>query len=354
MDIGEQVAIGLPPRIGPLRSRVPHVSAVRYGYHASHEQFAPSALLAHVQNAEAAGFECAKSSDHFHPWSERQGQSGFAWSWLGAAMQATSLPFGIISAPGYRYHPAVLAQAAATLGEMFEGRLWLALGSGEAINESITGMAWPEKAERNARLAECISIIRDLLAGETVTHRGRLEVIEAHLYSRPLRPLPLYGAAVSPDTARLLAPLVDGLLTPGGAPEAVQRVLDAFREGGGGGKPVVLQWAVSWAPREADALAQAIEQWAPCCLGGEVAWDLRRPADFDRASRAIGEAEVRDCVFVSDSSSAFVDRLGALSSLGVDEIHLHQVGRNQKAFIEEFGTHVLPQVRINANKVASR
>jgi coenzyme F420-dependent glucose-6-phosphate dehydrogenase len=111
----------------------------KIGYHASHEQFAPSDLLHYVRLAERSGFQCAKSSDHFHPWSERQGQSGFAWSWLGAAMQATALPFGIISAPGYRYHPAVLAQAAATVGQMFPGRLWLALGSGEAINESITG-----------------------------------------------------------------------------------------------------------------------------------------------------------------------------------------------------------------------
>src|SRR5215216_5611370 len=108
------------------------------GYHASHEQFAPSALRDLVVLAEQAGFHAAKSSDHFHPWSERQGQSGFAWSWLGATMQATRLPFGIISAPGYRYHPAILAQAAATCGEMFPGRLsWLALGSGEHLNESI-------------------------------------------------------------------------------------------------------------------------------------------------------------------------------------------------------------------------
>lgn len=109
------------------------------GYHASHEQFAPSELRDLVVLAEKGGFHAAKSSDHFHPWNERQGQSGFAWSWLGATMQATSLPFGIISAPGYRYHPAVLAQAATTCGEMFPDRLWLALGSGEAINESITG-----------------------------------------------------------------------------------------------------------------------------------------------------------------------------------------------------------------------
>jgi coenzyme F420-dependent glucose-6-phosphate dehydrogenase len=146
----------------------------RFGYHVSHEQFAPSDLLQWTKRAEEAGFDCAMSSDHFHPWSERQGQSGFAWSWLGAAMEATNLPFGIISAPGYRYHPAVIAQGAATLAQMYPDRLWLAFGSGEAINEYITGAAWPDKHERNARLLECAQIIRALLAGETVTHRGRV------------------------------------------------------------------------------------------------------------------------------------------------------------------------------------
>src|SRR5215217_2622439 len=128
----------------------------RIGFHASHEQFSPSDLLRLVQTAEAAGFDCAMSSDHFRPWGPAQGQSGFAWSWLGAALQATRLPLGVISAPGYRYHPAILAQAAATLCEMFPGRLWLALGSGQRLNEDLTGVAWPEKAERNARLRECV------------------------------------------------------------------------------------------------------------------------------------------------------------------------------------------------------
>ena len=106
----------------------------RIGYHASHEQFSPGDLLELVKSAEQAGFVCAMSSDHFHPWSERQGQSGYAWSWLGAALEGTRLPFGVISAPGWRYNPAVLAQAAATLCQMYPGRFWMALGSGEAIN----------------------------------------------------------------------------------------------------------------------------------------------------------------------------------------------------------------------------
>src|SRR5687767_13176998 len=149
------------------------------GYHCSHEQYAPAELLANVKLAAAAGFTAAMCSDHFSPWSERQGHSGYAWSWLGAALQATGIPFGVVTVPGYRYHVAVLAQKAATLAEMFPGRFWAALGSGEAMNEHITGERWPTKPERNARLKECVDIIRALWRGETVTHRGLVTVEEA-------------------------------------------------------------------------------------------------------------------------------------------------------------------------------
>ena len=147
-----------------------------YGIHASHEQIPPSRLLASVRHAEAAGFGAAMCSDHFSPWSERQGESGFAWSWLGAAMATTDLPFGVVNAPGQRYHPAIIAQAAATLAAMFPGRFWVALGSGENVNEHITGGRWPAKAERDARLRECVQIIRALLDGEEVTHHGLVSV----------------------------------------------------------------------------------------------------------------------------------------------------------------------------------
>lgn len=312
------------------------------GYHASHEQFSPSELVQLVIRAERAGFHSAKSSDHFHPWSERQGQSGFAWSWLGAAMQATNLPFGVISAPGYRYHPAVLAQAAATLGEIFEGRLWLALGSGEAINESITGAAWPDKPERNALLLECVAITRALFAGETVTHRGRVTVIEAKLYSRPATAVPLFGAAVTPQTAALMGSWADGLLTTGGDIAQVRRVVEAFREGGGEGKPVHIQHALSWAPDESQALAEALDQWSPAAIGGEVAWDLRRPADFDHAGRLVGEDAIRQCVAISADIGRHRAWIADLAALDVHTVHLHCVGRNQAQFIDRFGQDILP------------
>jgi G6PDH family F420-dependent oxidoreductase len=167
------------------------------GLHCSHEQIPPSRLLQHVRAAEAAGFRGAMSSDHFSPWSERQGESGFAWSFLGAALQATSLPFGVVNAPGQRYHPAIVAQAAATLCEMFPGRLWVALGTGEASNEHITGEPWPSKAKRTARLRECVEVMRALFAGEVVDHEGLVRVDRAFLWTRPAEPPSLVGAAVS-------------------------------------------------------------------------------------------------------------------------------------------------------------
>lgn len=314
------------------------------GYHASHEQFAPSELLRHVVAAEQAGFDCAKSSDHFHPWSERQGQSGFTWSWLGAAMSQTRFGHGNIAAPGYRYHPAVLAQSAATIGEMFPGRFWLALGSGEAINEAITGLPWPDKAERNAILRECVDVFRALFAGEEVTHRGRITVVEAKLYSRPAEPVPLFGAAVSEATARFVGSWADGLLTVGGDVETVRKVVTAFRDGGGEGKPVHIQHALSWAPTEDEALAAALDQWAPVVIGGDAAWDLRRPRDFDHAGRLVSGDDIRKSVTVSADLARHAAWIQAYAELSPTAIHLHCVGRNQAQFIDAFGAHVLPQV----------
>lgn len=159
-----------------------------YGFHASHEQLPPSELLRQVQAAQQAGFSRAMCSDHFAPFGPEQGESGFAWSWLGAALASTDLPFGVVNAPGQRYHPAIIAQAAATLAEMFPDRFWMAVGSGELVNEHITGERWPAKDERNARLLESVQIMRALFAGETVSHRGLVTVDRARLWTLPASP----------------------------------------------------------------------------------------------------------------------------------------------------------------------
>lgn len=315
----------------------------RIGYHASHEQFAPSRLVRLCVRAGEAGFSAAKSSDHFHPWSLRQGQSGAAWSWLGAAMQACPLPFGTITAPGYRYHPAVIAQSAATLAEIFPDRFWLALGSGEAVNEAMTGLPWPDKVERNARLRDCAEIIRALFNGKEVTHRGRVTVIEARLYSLPKKPVPLFGAAVSAKTAAEIATWADGLLTVGGKAENVRRVVEAFRDAGGAGKPVHIQHALSWAPTLSEARAEAMDQWRHGVLAGEAMWDLRRPQDFDAASNAVPVEMLEQSLPISHDLGRHTADIADLLALDAT-VHLHCVGRNQEAFIDSFASKVLPEL----------
>ncbi|MDX6281903.1 MAG: hypothetical protein QOH03_2974, partial [Kribbellaceae bacterium] len=184
-----------------------------YGFHASHEQVPPADLLTAVVRAEQAGFTAAMCSDHFSPWSTRQGESGFAWSWLGAALQATELSFGVVNAPGQRYHPAIIAQAIGTLGSMYPGRFWAALGTGEASNEHITGDGWPRKAVRQQRLEESVEVMRKLLQGEEVSHDGLITVDRARLWTLPPEPPALLGAAVSAATAQRAAEWADGMIT---------------------------------------------------------------------------------------------------------------------------------------------
>ena len=315
-----------------------------FGWHASHEQYPPGELLALARAAERAGFGAAMCSDHFHPWTEAQGHSGFAWSWLGAALEATGLSLGTVSAPGWRYHPAVVAQAAATLAEMYPGRFWVAAGSGEALNEGITGEAWPPKPLRNARLRECVDVVRALWRGETVTHHGLVRVEEARLYTRPPAPPLLFGAALSEATAEFAGGWADGLLTVGGPRDAIAREFDAFRRGGGEGKPVRVQHALSWAPTEAEARRGAHEQWRFSALGGEVLPVLRTPAQFAAASEFVTADDVARGIRVSADLGRHAEWLRAYVELGVDAVYLFNVNRGQRAFIEAFGERVLPAI----------
>jgi probable non-F420 flavinoid oxidoreductase len=314
------------------------------GLHCSHEQIPPSRLLEHAKHAEAAGFRAIMSSDHFSPWSERQGESGFAWSWLGAAMAATELPFGVVNAPGQRYHPAIVAQAAATLCEMFPHRLWVALGSGEASNEHITGEPWPDKATRNARLRECVDVMRALFAGETVSHDGLVRVDRAKLHTLPKAPPPLVGPAISLDTARWVGEWADGLATVNQPPAELEEMIDAFRSNGGEGKRLVLQVHLSWAPSEDEALRVAHEQWRTNVFPPPTCWDLELPEDFDRLARGVTPEQVRGTVLVSADLGRHAEWLQELAALGFDEINLHHVGQDLTAFIDAFGEHVLPRI----------
>jgi probable non-F420 flavinoid oxidoreductase len=315
-----------------------------YGIHASHEQIPPAELLAAMIAAERAGFDAAMCSDHFSPWSERQGQSAFAWSWLGAALQATNLSFGVVNAPGQRYHPAIIAQAIGTLGSMFPGRFWAALGSGEFANEHITGGAWPRKEIRNARLRECVDVIRDLMAGEEVTRDGLITVDRARLYTRPETPPPLIGAAVSTATAKWCAEWADGLVTVNAPEETLRAMIDAYRGAGGRG-PVNLQVHLSWAPTEAEAEEIAYDQWRSNVFAPPVCWDLQLVEHFDVVSEHVTMEQVKSVVNVSADLERHIDWLRGYAALGFDRIYLHHVGQDLTPFIDAFGAKVLPALR---------
>ena len=312
-------------------------------YHVSHEQFLPSRLLELTERAQAAGFHGAMSSDHFKPWSRSQGHSGFSWSWIGAALARTRFPIGLIAAPGYRYHPVVVAQAAATLAEMFPDRFWLALGSGERLNEDVTGAFWPTKSQRNERLRESADVIRRLLRGERLSHEGSFTAVDAELFSRPGRSPALLGAAVSAASAQFVGTFSDGLLTVGSPGIDVAAVIAAFRASGGDGKPLHVQIAVNWGATHAAALQGAYEHWRFLALGGDANWELRSPEDFEAATRHVRPEDMHRSVFVFAEARALVDELRRYEKLGVDNLYLHQVDLNQEAFIDMVGREVLPQ-----------
>jgi probable non-F420 flavinoid oxidoreductase len=318
--------------------------ASRIGYHASHEQFPPADLIKYVQAAERAGFARAMCSDHLMPWCESQGHSGFAWAWLGAALQATSLPFGVVNAPGYRYHPVVIAHASATLAQMFPGRFWIAIGSGEALNEHITGEPWPPKAERNQRLLECANIMRALWRGEMVTHRGHVTAIEAKLYSLPAEPPRLVGAAMTEETAGWMAGWADALITAGQPREKMQRILEAWRTGGGADKPIILQQKVSYAASHELALREAHEQWRANVFASSALAELRLPSQFEAVAQRVSPEEVAQSVRVSSDLAQHRAWIEEDATLGFDEIYIHNVNTQQTRFIEAFGEHVLPQL----------
>jgi coenzyme F420-dependent glucose-6-phosphate dehydrogenase len=314
------------------------------GYHASHEQFRPSELLAWTKLAASVGFNAINCSDHFHPWSERQGQSGFSFAWLGAAMNATELPCGVVCAPGQRYHPAIIAQAIATLGEMFPDRFWIALGSGEALNERITGERWPPKPERNARLKECYDIIKRLLNGEVVTHKGLVNVEEAKLYTRPEKHPLIIGAAVTAETARWMGEWAEGMITINGPLDEVKKVVKAFRSNGGQGKPMFLKIQLSYASTYDDASAGAYDQWRTNIFAGSVLGDLWKVEQFDALGEMVQPHQLKDKIIISPDPDEYADTLKQYIAMGFDRIILHNVNRDQVKFIKDFGSRIIPKI----------
>ena len=317
---------------------------MKLGFHASHEQFRPSKLLELVQLAEKNGFSAVMCSDHFHPWGKAQGESGFAWSWLGSALQATSLPFGVVNAPGQRYHPAIIAQAAATLTEMYENRFWIALGSGQLLNEGITGDKWPSKAERNQRLKQSAEIIRKLWNGITVTFNGQVKIEEAKLYTLPEKPPLLIGAAISAETAEWMGSWADGLITTSKPEKELKEVVGAFHRGGGKGKPMYLKVQMSYDNTPEKALEGAWVQWKTNMFKNTVQTELKTPEKFDDASEFIKLQDIHKKVRISSEIEDHIKWLEKDIKQGFEHVYIHNVNTNQRNFIENFGKYVIPSL----------
>jgi coenzyme F420-dependent glucose-6-phosphate dehydrogenase len=325
------------------------------GYAAMLEQFHPTDLLDWCAQAEGAGFDAGfMVSEHFNPWTPRQGNAAFAWSFMGALGERTSLPFGTaVTCPGFRYHPVVIAHAAATLGAMYPGRFWLGLGAGEALNEHVVGGYWPEIGVRSSMLFEAIEVISKLFSGGTVKHRGEYFTVEsAKLWTRPPDDarVRIYVATAGPVNAKRTGKYADGMITVGAADEKIKSLWEKCDEGcREAGKPLgtpkLLQIHVSWARTDEEAVRNAVEEWP----NGGMPFpkqDIRNPEDFAAMARLVRPEDFTNRVLMTSDLRKHIEYIQHYVDMGFDEVHLHNVGRNQAEFIEVFGKEVLPELRL--------
>ena len=313
---------------------------VHLGYSLSTEEHTGPELVGFAARAEAAGFEYASISDHFHPWVGAQGNSPFVWSVLGAiATATTTLRVGTgVTCPTRRYHPAIVAQAAATMATLMPDRFFLGVGTGEWLNEHIIGGEWPPYEVRADMLEEAVAVIRGLWAGRTFDHRGRHYTVEnARLYSLPERLPPIIIAASGPKAANLAGRLGDGLINPTADPA----VAEGFRDAGGTG-PRYLQVNVCWHEDEAEAKRLAHRLVPSVALPGELGAILSTPTHYEQAVGLVTEEQVAEVVTCGPDPEGHIARIQAGIDAGYDHIHVYQVGPHQDGFFRFYEREILP------------
>lgn len=311
------------------------------GYALSSEEHTPGDLVRNAVLAEEAGFEFAMISDHFHPWIDAQGHSPFVWSIIGAISQATTrLRLGTgVTCPTIRIHPAIIAQAAATSAAMMPGRFMLGLGTGENLNEHILGDKWPPYDVRAEMFEEAIEVIRLLWQGGQQSHYGQhYEVENARLYTIPEEPPPILIAAGGPKSAELAGQIGDGLV----ATSPDEEVLAAFQSGGGGSKSRYGQITVCWATDEAEARRTAFRMWPNAAVTGELSQELPTPAHFEQAAQMVTENQVAEAVLCGPDAQRYLEKMRTYIEAGFDHVYLHQVGPEQKGFIDFCRREILP------------
>jgi G6PDH family F420-dependent oxidoreductase len=315
------------------------------GYKLSSEEFGPRELVRQARRAEECGFAFALISDHFHPWTERQGQSPFVWSVLGGVAEATErLVVGTgVTCPTIRIHPAIIAQAAATMAAMMPGRFFLGVGSGENLNEHILGDRWPPVDVRQEMLEEAIGVIRRLWQGDYRDHRGQYYTLDnARLYTLPDSPPPIMVAASGPKAARLAGRAGDGLVSTDADPELVEK----FREAGGAGKPCHVELAVCWAESEAKARRLALEVWPIAGFSGPLTTELPLPVHFQKVGDMVTEDRIAASVVCGPDPERHVQAIRKHLDAGYDRICVHQIGPEQDGFFRFYEREVMPVLRL--------
>lgn len=314
-----------------------------FGYKLMSEEHGPRTLVENAVAAEAAGFDFTAISDHFHPWLEEQGHSPLAWSVLGAIAHATSrigLATGL-TCPILRYHPAIIAQAAATIGVMSQGRFTLALGTGERLNEHVTGARWPSVPERREMLEEAIHICRTLWQGGVHTHAGQHYTIDhAQLYDLPEQPVPIVVGASGPEAAELAGRLKTGLMNT--AP--IAEIVETWRQAGGEG-PVYGEVTLAWAPSEAEGRRLAHERFRFSALGWKVNPELPSPEAFAAATESVRPEDLADSIPAGPDPQAHAKAVREFLDAGFSHVALLCPGDDQPGFIRFCQEELLPLLR---------
>jgi len=314
-----------------------------YGYKLSSEEHSASDLVRYAQRAEQAGFEFGSISDHFHPWTDRQGESPFVWSVIGGIAATTErLRLGTaVTCPTTRIHPALVAQAAATAASMMPGRFFLGVGTGENLNEHVLGDRWPGISVRREMLEEAIDVIRTLWGGELVTRSWKHYTLDgARIYSLSDAPPPIYVAGAGEKAAELAGQVGDGYI--GVAPNS--EMIETFDRSGGAGKPRVAEVQVCWASDEAQARKTAHEWWPVIAIPGELGQELPLPRHFEQAAENVGEGDVAELVACGPDPEHHLDTIRKFTDAGYDHVAIHQIGPDQDGFFDFYEREILPKL----------
>jgi coenzyme F420-dependent glucose-6-phosphate dehydrogenase len=314
-----------------------------FGLALSSEEHPANDLVQLARRAEETGLEFAMISDHFHPWTDAQGQSPFVWSVIGGISQATErIRLGTgVTCPTIRIHPAIIAHASATAASMMDGRFFLGLGTGENLNEHVVGEGWPAPDERLAMLEEAIEVIRLLWEGGYQTHRGEyFEVEQARLYSLPDDPPDIAVAAAKPLAAELAGRVADAFINTSPESEPIEQ----FESAGGKGKAKYGQITGCWAATEDEGAKTACEVWPNAALGGDLTYELPLPLHFEQATEDVKPEDLSEAIPCGPDADRWLEDIRAFEEAGYTHVYFHQIGRDQEGFLRFWSEELEPKL----------